>query len=353
MITLQSNSTSVEDFHLIPRGTPIAEIAERVLQAHYHSRSARFACGRYRGTSISKRDGKYLIVAWQRNVARLQKMDVSLPTILTLELDRNRVIEKVSLHPAFAGSQGICCPHGYLQRMLDKRLHGMSFTPPHRNRMSTEHLHCVHLEEVLQGALSFLDQNEIPDDYDVDELEVCEAMDEGNDVRIVGDHAYKAEMTLHWELSCPDYRPRLQFDKNGAIKSIDELAFEFTCSSSGGQEARCVKTISTGTPESVVTSLLRFTLACWRQVAAQYQCDLTAFHNTNSRPLSLVGLIVQSFGILIFSNNYNYIQHILASLQRDRGIALCIGAVSDIEEAKRCFPDFKLADFHNLEVQEA
>ena len=61
--------------------------------------------------------------------------------------------------------------------------------------------------------------------------------------------------------------------------------------------------------------LTRFALKCWKSLNDKIGLK-RGLYNNNILPVSIVGLIVQSVGIVDFSDNYNYIQHLLAALQR-------------------------------------
>jgi hypothetical protein len=228
--------------------------------------------------------------------------------------------------------------------MLKKRLEGRPFTLEQVDMMSIKHLHCLHLQEVLQAALAFLEQHDTADCFEVDEVETGEALDEGRDIRFVDAHEYSHGMSLCWELSFFDYKQKLRFGKNGELKTVDHLDIAFSASSSEGQEAQFQRTIHGDTPQAIIASLLRFTLLCWRRLSHEVYGGRKTFYNTNAFPVSLIGLIVQSLGIVIFSNNYNYIQHILAALQREQGVPLCVGIAEHIEEARTYFPEFSPED---------
>ncbi|PID59162.1 hypothetical protein CSB45_01815 [candidate division KSB3 bacterium] len=347
MNMLHHSSIKDNNFFLIPHRCPLDKIADRVTKSRYRALGKTFCSSRFRGTSIAKHEGAYQIIAWQRNVARLQKMDVSLPTIVSLNLDQQRIIQDIALDPSFAGSQGLSCSQSYLQRMLTKHLEGRPFTLAHIDIMSIKFLHCLHLQEVLQGALAFLEQHETSVCYNVDEIETGEAIDEGSDIRIVDVYEDSNGTSLSWELTLLDYKDRLCFGKNGEIRRIDHLDIVFSSSSSKGEDIHLQTTIHGDTPERIIAALLRFTLKCWKGLACQIQTKQKTFYNTNAFPISLIGLIVQSLGIVIFSNNYNYFQHILAALQREQGIPLCIGIVEHIEEAQTYFPEFSLEDVYS------
>ena len=343
---LEQQVKTDKNLFLIQHHSPVNEMPDLIVDASYNSLDTVFFSSRFRGTKIIKNDSVFKIVAWQRNVARLQKMDVSLPTIVTLTMNEKRVIQDVILHNSFAGSQGLCCSYSYLQRRLDKMLKGNAFTFKNLKLMTAKNLQCFHLQEVLQGALSFLEQCGSGNQLEVDEVETITVIEQADNIKFVNIHEYSTGIFIQWELTFFDYKNRFQFGKNGELKNINDLKVSFLSKSPDTDEVFFCETIHAETNIQAIFSLLEVTKLCWQKIIKQMNLKPTAFYNTNSVPSSLIGLIIQILGTIIFSNNYNYFQHILGALQRHKGIPLCIGIMKDFEEAQIYFPDFNQNDLY-------
>ena len=70
------------------------------------------------------------------------------------------------------------------------------------------------------------------------------------------------------------------------------------------------------------------------------------FFFSNLVPSSLYGVMIQAIALMVFPNNYNYFQHSLAGLQRNKDRPLCVGMALNIGELKKFFPEFREEDLY-------
>lgn len=70
------------------------------------------------------------------------------------------------------------------------------------------------------------------------------------------------------------------------------------------------------------------------------------FYFSNLWPPSIYGVFIQSIALAIHGGNYAYFQHALSGLQKGCGSPKCVGIVSDIDEALKYFPDFRIEDMY-------
>jgi len=330
---------------LINNNQPIEFLEKNILEAPYVSLSESFSSARFRGTKILKKDNKYHIITWQRNIARLQKMDVSLPTIVSLLLDNEMIIKSISLSESFAGSQGISCSYKYLFKILKQNLLGKKFDLNNKKLFAIDKLHCVHLYEILSAALSSMEEIKIKNLDEFDEVETSQAFEEGNDIKFVDYQQTNNGLFLNWEIIFYNYKKTLKFNANGEIKKIDNLNVVFRFIRDEDKDIYFNQVINGDTNKSIISQLLKFAIHC-RQIIINQIGVKNDFLHSNSLPISFIGLIIQSLGIVIFSNNYNYIQHILAALQRKDDKPMCIGIAKNIEEAQIHFPQFSVEDLY-------
>jgi hypothetical protein len=103
-------------------------------------------------------------------------------------------------------------------------------------------------------------------------------------------------------------------------------------------------TVSFGSGGGAAADLAKFLFRCTAALAKEIRPERRPrLFNTNLSPRSYIGMLVQSLAIRLFNCNYTYIMHALTALQRHGGVPLCVGAVSDREEADRYFPGFGFA----------
>jgi len=345
MSIYQKNLMTDKKIFLIKNNESIKSIEKSILDAPYISLSETFSSIRYRGTKIVKKDNNYHIITWQRNIARLQKMDVSLPTIISITLNDQLIIQSIMLNKSFAGSQGISCCYQYLLRILQQRLTGQKFTIDNKHLFMIDNLHCIHLHEILVAALSSMEELIINNLNEFEEVETGQSFEDGEDIKFLNYQQSSHGFFLNWEIMFHNYKKKLKFNRNGEIEKIHNINVSFRLIKNNKEDIYINQLINGDTNKNVISQLLKFTIKCKKIIIKELEIKTDFFHS-NLLPVSLVGLIIQSLGIIIFSNNYNYFQYILAALQRKNDKPFCIGIVKNIEEAQKYFPQFRIEDLY-------
>lgn len=308
---------------------------------------------RFRGTVVKKTGAdSIIIVGWQRNYARLRKMDVSLPTIITINLKYDQdndefTINKAGLDAGFKGSKGILCSASYLDRNVQRILPGKIFDRSMQKSMKLESLHCFHLVEVITGMISYF--SAIRDEViaaDVDTLFYEEEAgdywsDDGRTANGSGAHFIKGKERVCFQLTFPELFSKIRFGKNGDINCNGTLDSQFSINGEWVRQDQ----IDLGSDGINNVKLAKMLLGCVRSMQKSLQIDIREpMRCCNLYPSAFLGVFTQALAIRHFSGNYQYIMHALTALQRRNGMPLCIGAASGSGEMSNYFPDFSPDD---------
>ena len=328
---------------LISNNTPVIDIPEKVVNTPYVSVSKDFIACRLRGTRIEKTATGYNVAAWQRNIARFQKMDTSLPTVITMQLDKDKKITGISLAPEFTGSQGITCSYKYFNRTIKGLLLGKEIIPDNYELFKTKRVHCYHIFEVLMGLLTFFTHFDLIDVNAFDEIETGEVHNLGKDIGMTFTQRFnnglQTECAMYWH----DYKNKIKFQNDGRIININDLDIDFYLD----DKLVYSSTLNGDDNQSSIESILSFSSECLKLVAEKIFPikDIQPFHSMLN-PYSSVGLYVQSIALAIYPNNYNYVQHAIRALQRKIDRPYCLGVINDVEEGKKYFPGFSEDDLY-------
>jgi hypothetical protein len=304
---------------------------------------------RFRGTVVDGRNGfeHIRITGWQRNVSRLRGMDVSLPTIITLRLDGNDLIEDIELDSSFKGSKGLMCCRTYLNRNLKSELQGHVFDSSIINKSKVRKTYCFHIFEVLSGIYSYyqtLKSNDFKDIYPQHyayEEEAIDSYSENNTIYSAGVHLVKGRIPVRFRLTLHNIINNVSFDNNGILKMDEAVWADFILN----EKHVLSEPVSIHSMNGGVMDISKFLFQCIKQLK-QWMCpgNNIRLFNTNLYPGAYIGMLIQSVAIRLFNNNYHYIMHALTSLQRSGNAPLCVGAVIDWEEAHTHFPGFDFSE---------
>ncbi|MBN1413073.1 MAG: hypothetical protein JW969_19695 [Spirochaetales bacterium] len=325
----------------------VDDLKDKILSVPYTPADPVSPTCRFRGTLIDFRKGTEnpVMTGWQRNVARLRKLDVSLPTIVTIALDENGLIREAELDASFKGSKGLLCSHKYLNANLKKQLIGRKFGEGFLRAVKLEKMHCAHIFEVLSGLYSCYRMLEddgfgklSPVAY---EEEAIDSTLEGGTLHSFGLHLLKGKPVVEYRLSLDGFMDKISFARDGTMRTTDGVRAGFMLD---GKEV-LAGTVTVNTPGTSYMDLTKFLLICIRELGHVMGVpDKIRMLNTNLYPGAYIGMLIQFAAIRIFNSNYSYIMHALTALQRPAGISSCIGAVSNQEEADRVFPGYDLSD---------
>jgi hypothetical protein len=334
---LMENHENIDDFRKL------------ILESPYTAMDLDTPTLRFRGTLVDARNGAggLRIIGWQRNVSRLRKLDVSLPTIITLTLNGNGRIENVELDRSFKGSKGLMCCHAYLNRNMKAQLEGGIFDSAFFHRVKQEKTHCSHLFEVLSGMYSYyqiLKENDFkeiqPEGYACEEEAIDSYIEDGT-LHSLGTHALKGKAPIHFRLVLHDVLSKVGFDKNGIFKMYRGVEADFFLN----EKHLLSGTVSIHGSKTGHTDLSKFLFKCIDLLKSEL-CSGKAIRifNTNLYPRACIGMLIQAVAIRLFNNNYSYIMHTLTALQRSSDAPLCVGALADQNEADRHFPGFDFSE---------
>jgi len=284
----------------------------------------------------------YEIVGWQRNVSRLQKFDVSLPTIIYIKLDNSLTIREISLDGSFMGSKGLLCNHKYLNVNMKKCLMGMTIDDLFFKHITVENMHCFHITEVMSGILSCLDILAERRIAFLFEQEVLDGYVNGDDLCFVGLHSFSfKEKPARYHAVFKGAFKNVKFNEVGTIFSTEIIPATFyvdgyevyTSSISGNSSTRICVNIKS----FIITGLAAIKKEFTNDLGNSYMCS-------NLFPQAFIGLFVQSIAMKMFHNNYSFILHILNSIQRNNDVPRCIGSVISFDESKKYFPNYNIEE---------
>jgi hypothetical protein len=346
MIRIDDNKTA---HLLIGNNESIDDMKRAICDSEYTALDLDKPTLRFRGTLIDARRGfdHLKITGWQRNIARLRKLDVSLPTIITMTLSGDGIIEDIDFDRSFKGSKGLMCCWSYLNRNLKSQLPGHAFDSSFINLVKQEKMHCAHLFEVLSGIYSYyriLKENNFEDinprQYACEEEAIDSYVDEGS-LHSVGKHVFQEKPSVDYRLTLHDIIGNVGFTNKGTLEMRNGVEASFALN--GKQVLN--EMVSINSRDTGHTDLAAFLLRCIGAIKKEVcpEKQLRMF-NTNLYPRAYIGMLVQSVAIRLFNNNYNYIMHALTALQRSANAPLCVGAISDQDEADRHFPGFSFSE---------
>ena len=321
---------------------------DTIINGYYSMCSDALPMGRFRGTIFNLRHSdqdEVKIVGWQKNVSRLNQTDISLPTIISLSIDRENTIREIDLHPSFKGSKGFLCSRDYLNETIKKKLLNVKIDGVFRRRITVDELHCFHLVEVILGIYSYYniykrDINRLLalDTEIFHEEEVTDCLRKERDIYAICRYSAMERGVIDFALRFHDVLDNISFDQDGNIRGLENTKASFYIDNTliFSSDDR------SGEKVNKKRELASFFLRSREEIKRRiYNDSEVTFFNTNLYPPAIMGLVIQSIGIQIFSNNYNYNIHVLTALQRSKNVPKCIGAIKSKEEAERYFPDCK------------
>lgn len=317
-------------------------LIDQVKNKTYSSVDTEVPCSRFRGTVVKKTSNNIEVVGWQRNISRLQKADVSLPTIIIIKLDLDYVIKDIYLDHDFDGSKGLLCYQGYLDKNLKEKLINQKVNDSFFKLVQIDMLHCFHLSEVLAGILSSLEifqQKEL--DYFFEE-EVFDTYVRDEDFIIVGAQKMNIkDSPVNYSMELKRAMELIGFNDNGRIYSTEPLDVIFSLE---GKEI-FNKKISGKKPKRMCLNMKKLAIEGLDYVKSSLVPDSnTAYMCSNLFFQAFIGLLVQVIVMKKFYNNYNYVLHVLTGIQRSNNSPRCIGAVESQGEADKYFPGFNLSE---------
>jgi len=296
---------------------------------------------RFRGTLIKRLADKIKIVGWQRNVSRLQKMDVSFPTIIRMELDNDMGIRMTDVDPSFKGSKGPLCQYRYLDKNLREKFINAKIDDRFFKLIQIGNLHCFHFVEVIGGILSCL---QIMDERNMDyiyEEEVIDGYVENRNLNIMGIQRMNfLENPVMYAMVYENALNNIKFNEKGMIYAEEMFPVEFYL-----DDKKMFTKEFQGINEKKLCSKIKiFCLEALAHLKLIFTQDIqNSFMCSNIFPQAFIGLLVQVVAMKMYYNNSNYVLHCLNGIQHFGDIPRCIGAINSPEEASKYFPLYDLS----------
>jgi hypothetical protein len=309
---------------------------------------------RFRGTVVQAEGtgGTVTVIGWQRNVSRLQKIDISLPLIITVVLKKNPggktyYVDSVELDSCFKGSKGILCSTKYLDRNMKEAITGQVFDALLVKKTKLKTLHCFHLVEVLHGMISYFEtvRDVLPLEtaseiyFEEDGIDYLEGADKRS--YCCGKQLVKGKEPVSYQLVLNDLFERTGFTKDGTITCDGPLSYEFSL-----QGRVVIRGSIANTGNNLVTvGFQKMLLECVKAMQTELGINKReTMYFTNLYPAAFMGLLTQMLAVRHFNSNYQYIMHAVTGLQRQNDTPLCIGSSVNMAEVKRYFPGFSADD---------
>lgn len=291
---------------------------------------------RYRGNSIIPNgENGITIVGWQRNIAVLNNRLLSLPTIITLDVNEQGVIHRIHLDDSFAGSKGPLCNREYLDSLLKEKYTGMALGKQFNNAVSIEECCCFHLVEVLLGINSYYQLmlnkrgpasiNSTPLRF---EEEAMAGYFKKGDLLISGlqyiDAIGKAFKYCFRFCKIFDI---IRYRHDGELCQIEDIRAEFYLNNN----LEDCESISIDFADVNLRELQRFIIKCLKKVRnTLFEGEKHDFYNTNIHPMAFIGLFVQAVSLNIYMDNLPKAIKMLTILQRRGDKPICIGGIADL-----------------------
>ena len=301
--------------------------------------------GRYGGVCYKANADGTDILAWQCNVVDVQNCDVSLPTIISLRISKNRRVIKADLHDNFKGSQGVPCMYRYLNNRMKKLIIGENFSLDNIVFKDQTVFYCRHIYELVFGSCAFYNhyislgiQNAyISESTGVySESDTLKCLDR---ISVVGNCA-------ETRIDFSGYKDKINFGLNGSIEKVDGLKISgFSIEKEKTTMIKDLQKIEAQEQTEFVMKTMKTLNPYWKSSGKKIGVD-RGFYFSHLWPPSLFGILTQSLGLSLFNKNFTYFQHCIYGLQHNNnGKPLCIGVINNVSEGQRFFEDLTLEDF--------
>lgn len=313
-------------------------LKERVDRQDIEKCTDGFLLMRLRGTQISVKKDEIIIHGWMVNIVSSGSVIVRLPLLLKVVVDADRKIKQTAILNEFKGSQGILCSKNYLKKRVDQKLVGTDFKSFNQLIIKESNSECLHIHEILMGAIAFYDhclQNGIKEAY---ESENCYFYSNEEDIVALERHKSNAFQEICTKVSFPDAVRYMKFDREFNLYLNEEQ--EMICSEENAVEESKKYVFR----KSLVAQkeMLKNFILVYRDFGKRIGC-IGNYSFTCLYPKTIIGMLTEAIALRLYSNNYIYFQKCLLNMQRKDGKPKCIGAVENFQEA---------AEFYQMEMSD-
>lgn len=290
-------------------------------------------------------DSSAEIIATQCNMADVQNYDIQLPTIISIKLDSDGIITDAELDRTFKGSQGIPCAYKFLARNLREKTVGKKLAPNADFLTDQFALCCRHVFELMFGACMLYREarQQQRSEYRIRELTQAVLKDD----KLVVDDSILVNGTIDRNrVIFNSFANHITYDKDGFVVKLEDIKASFFKWDESSESFECYdkELLTARTHKEFIMSLMKLLSVPW--MAQKNNVGFrNKFYCSQLWPPTLIGIVVQAFGITTFHNNYEYFMQCIAGLQRDEsGKPLCVGIIRNLEEAKKHFPGLDRSD---------
>ncbi|SHO53580.1 hypothetical protein [Anaerocolumna xylanovorans] len=304
-------------------------------------------CTRIGGIKICIYDDKTEILAWQCNMADVQDFDVKLPTIISIEINKDNKIEKINLYKKFKGSQGIACTGKYLNRRMRQILLGEVFTPNNPVIKDSLILFCRHIYELVYGSCTFLEYCKKKEMTKGLVQEITQAFSTETGLECVDRIIVNGKESIT-KIDINNLIRNVKYNKQGKIvhaENIEIIGYEWILDGQW-KEIRSLQVLEANSNSEYVMKLMKIISAYWIKSGKNIEIKEKFYFSQIWGP-TFYGILSQAIGLVMFNKNYAYFQHCIYGIQHtDDGRPLCIGVVDNISEAEKYFEGFTVDDLY-------
>lgn len=328
----------------------LTDLKKEIVNGHYSTLESEVSTCRFRGTCIdaSPNDrGMLQIIGWQRNVTRLRNTDISLPTIISMDIETSDdTIRNIAIDSSFKGSKGPLCSRKYLHDNLTSGLIGLKMDKTLLANIKLEKLHCFHLMEVLGGIYTAYEMYcskrlASANGKSFFEEEITDSYLDGNNLVVSGSIDVNGCLQPNYTIVIHNTAEEAGFSPNGLLEMKAPVKMDFLLN----HELMISDKVLISGQKNAFRDLQNFMIRCVKVLKkAVFDEGKNRYLCTNIHPSTFVGLLNQGLSIRNFNSNNESAMHVLDSLQRPGGIPICIGGIKTSEEAGKYFPKYHLHD---------
>lgn len=302
------------------------------------------SCKRIFGFKISESETTSTLLCWQCNLADINGFDTKLPTTVILEIENaNRTIKSVELKENFKGSQGMPCARLFLNRKLKEVLIGEELSIENKKIQDPLILCCRHTHELVVGAISFYENYLKTGAKLYNESTFAKIDDDGIDLF---DVTNLNDKKLRYNVRFNFKKNDICMNEDGEIYELSNIKVTSHMFENGERILLREDFIENAKGAGEIALILMKVFSkLWKHAGKSFDVKRN-FYFSNLWPPSIYGVFVQSIALAIHGGNYAYFQHALSGLQKGCGSPKCVGIVSDIDEALKYFPDFRIEDMY-------
>jgi hypothetical protein len=168
---------------------------------------------------------------------------------------------------------------------------------------------------------------------------------EDNILYLSGVQAYNNDKQIQYALRFEDIFNKVCFDENGTMHVYDGVKVDFILNDTIVNS----KIININPRDNSYPNFTEFVVECMPLLEKAVEpSGKTKVFNTNTYIFALIGLLTQAVAVKMFGHNYDYVFHIINSIQRMNNVPTCIGGLLNQTEADKYYPEFSFSDIFQI-----